>query len=243
KSTVDLQHEINVKGSIVLLNLSKGRMGAESAQAYGRLTMSYIFGLIRRRDEIAPRKRKETFMILDEFQNYIGNGETLDEVLAESRKLRLGMIFAQQVIGQKTPKETKDLIMGNTTMKIVGDLEPGSMAEICRQIPELTPKKFAALKRYTFFVHNAQRKEQGVLTLRTPSFLIDQSNTQFYMTDRQLAEVLSYLIHESKLYVPHTDMANTKPTSDGTDIPPIEPEMILGAKETVFTPKFRKSHD
>ena len=228
----------------MLLNLSKGRMGAESAQAYGRLTMSYIFGLIRRRDEIPPKWRRETFMILDEFQNYIGNGETLDEVIAESRKLKLGMIFAQQVIGQKTPKETKDLIMGNTTMKIVGDLEPGSITEICRQIPELTPKRFSSLKRYTFFVHNAQRKEQGVLTLRTPSFLIDTNNTQFYMTDKQLAEVLSYLIHDSGLYIPRTDTPGVQSEGEEGDIPPlVEPGKILGAKETLFTPKFKKPHE
>lgn len=237
-STIDLEKEIN-SGKVILFNLAKGQMGDESGPAYGKLMMAYISGLIRKRDGKQEHLRKETFFVLDEFQNYIN--PSLKTIMAESRKYGFHCIFAQQVIGQEMDKEMKDLIMGNTTIKIAGDLEPNGVAEMCKQMPGLSSKAFTKLSRFNFFLYNSQKKEQGVLTLRTPSFLVDQKNPQFYMSDEQLASLMKYFVEESGYYVPFSYNPRGEPDQD--DSSEDRTRLLIEPKETLFTPKFQKKHE
>ena len=50
KSTVNLEQALN-SGKVIIFNLVKGKMGADAAQAYGKLVMAYIMGIIRKRDD------------------------------------------------------------------------------------------------------------------------------------------------------------------------------------------------
>ena len=51
-----------------------------------------------RRQKIAKADRKDFFMYIDEFQNYITPG--IESILSEARKYRLSLTLAHQYLGQ-----------------------------------------------------------------------------------------------------------------------------------------------
>ena len=71
KSTVNLSKAMD-EGKVVIFNLSKGRMGIETSEAFGRFLLVSLQCIAQRRAEIRQfSKRKSVFVFVDEFQNYI----------------------------------------------------------------------------------------------------------------------------------------------------------------------------
>jgi type IV secretory pathway TraG/TraD family ATPase VirD4 len=72
-----------------------------------------------RRDNIPKDKRKETYLYIDEFQNYVT--DSIESILSEARKYRLSLIIAHQYLGQleqcdaltKSRLDLKKAIFGN----------------------------------------------------------------------------------------------------------------------------------
>ncbi len=213
KSTINLEKEIN-SGKVLIFNLSKGRMGKEGGQAYGKLLIALIQGIIRRRQDLQPSKRKQTFLFVDEFQNYIT--PTLEEVMAESRKYALHLILANQVVGQNMNPETKRIILGNTAIKIAGKNEPDSVEVMCKQMGKLKPSDFEKLPEYSFYLYDSSNAEKGTLVLRSPSFLVD-TDGQFYMSQNELAKLFKYFAEESGYYVPLEPLRPKAEEKEGSD--------------------------
>lgn len=196
KSTVNLEKEIN-KGSVIICNLSKARMGKDVAPAFGKLLVALIQGYVRKRQDIPKEFRKETFCIIDEFQNFVT--ESIDEIMAESRKYGLHMFLSHQVLGQNMTTQMKRIISGNTAIKMAGDNEPDSLESMAKQMGSLTAKDFDRLKPYSFYVYNKFNKKAGAIPVRVPDFLVKQQRP-FYMSKKELKEVFLYLVHESGYY-------------------------------------------
>lgn len=72
-----------------------------------------------KRQKIAKELRKDFFLYIDEFQNYVS--DSIESILSEARKYRLGLIVAHQYLGQlqksdaltKSNVNLKDAIFGN----------------------------------------------------------------------------------------------------------------------------------
>lgn len=108
--------QIMDEGKILLINLSKGLIGAENSDFLGLLLVPQILAAAMGRADVAQEKRRDFFLYVDEFQNFA----TPDfiTILAEARKYRLGLIVANQFITQ-IPEDIKNAIFGNVgTMSI-----------------------------------------------------------------------------------------------------------------------------
>jgi type IV secretory pathway TraG/TraD family ATPase VirD4 len=55
------------------------------------------------RANIAPEDRKDFFLYIDEFQNFVT--PSIESILSEARKYRLGLILAHQYIEQLKQKD------------------------------------------------------------------------------------------------------------------------------------------
>lgn len=55
------------------------------------------------RAKLPPELRKDFFLYIDEFQNYVT--PSIETILSEARKYRLGLIIAHQYIEQLTKKD------------------------------------------------------------------------------------------------------------------------------------------
>src|SRR5437588_2067081 len=95
---------------ILLVNLSKGRIGEDSAQLLGSLLVARLGLAALSRADVQEEERRDFFLYLDEFQTF--STLSLANMLSELRKYRLNLILAHQYLSQ-LDDELKDAILGN----------------------------------------------------------------------------------------------------------------------------------
>lgn len=83
---------------IVMINLSKGKIGAVNAQLLGLIIVAKINQAAMARVDTPKEDRKDFYLYVDEFQNFAT--DTFASILSEARKYRLNLIMAHQYIAQ-----------------------------------------------------------------------------------------------------------------------------------------------
>jgi DNA helicase HerA-like ATPase len=83
---------------ILIINLSKGRIGELNAELLGMILVSKIYNGAMERAKIPESERKDFYLYVDEFQNFISG--TFADILSEARKYKLSLIMAHQYIAQ-----------------------------------------------------------------------------------------------------------------------------------------------
>jgi hypothetical protein len=102
------------EGKIILVNLSKGKIGEMNSNLLGLIIVSKLQMAAMGRADVAESQRKDFFLYIDEFQNY--TTDSISTILAEARKYRLGLIMAHQYIGQLAKGQDtsiRDAVFGN----------------------------------------------------------------------------------------------------------------------------------
>ncbi len=100
---------------ILLVNLSKGKIGEENASFLGLVLVPKILVAAMSRQDIPMKDRRDFFLYVDEFQNFAT--PDFAQILSEARKYRLSLIVANQFIGQME-EEVKNAIFGNVGTKV-----------------------------------------------------------------------------------------------------------------------------
>ncbi len=83
---------------VLMVNLSKWRIGDLNAQLLGLIMVSKINMAAMSRADMPEADRKDFYLYVDEFQNFAT--DTFGEILSEARKYRLALIMAHQFIAQ-----------------------------------------------------------------------------------------------------------------------------------------------
>lgn len=109
KSGFDFR-EVMDKQKILLVNLSKGRVGELNSSLLGLIIVSKLQMAAMSRVDIPQEERKDFYLYMDEFQSF--TTDTVATILAEARKYRLCLILAHQFIGQLDEK-IKSAVFGN----------------------------------------------------------------------------------------------------------------------------------
>ena len=86
---------------ILIINLSKGKIWEMNAQLLGMIIVSKVYNAAMARASIPEKDRKDFYLYVDEFQNFVS--WTFADILSEARKYRLGLIMAHQYIAQLDP--------------------------------------------------------------------------------------------------------------------------------------------
>ena len=113
KSSIDMR-DVMDSGKILILNLSKGRIGEEASRLLGALFITKIQLAAMSRVDIPEPERKDFYLYVDEFQNFAT--DSFASILSEARKYRLNLILTHQYIQQLVSGEStkvKDAIFGN----------------------------------------------------------------------------------------------------------------------------------
>lgn len=108
-STVNFRKLMD-EGKIVLVNLSKGKLGEINARLLGMVVVGKILMAALSRVDIPEDERKDFYVYLDEFQNITTN--SIAQILSEARKYRLILTIAHQFIGQ-LKEEISKAVFGN----------------------------------------------------------------------------------------------------------------------------------
>ncbi|WP_081639434.1 type IV secretory system conjugative DNA transfer family protein [Euryhalocaulis caribicus] len=98
------------QGQVLLVNLSKGRLGSDSSRLLGGLIMTSLGLAAFSRADQAEAERRPYFIYADEFQNF--TTLAIAEMLSELRKFGVGVVLAHQYLNQLRP-EIRHAILGN----------------------------------------------------------------------------------------------------------------------------------
>lgn len=109
KSTINFRDIMDNK-KILLINLSKGKLGEINARLLGMVVVGKILMAALGRTNIPEDERVDFYLYLDEFQNVTTN--SISQILSEARKYRLCLILAHQFIGQ-LKEEISKAVFGN----------------------------------------------------------------------------------------------------------------------------------
>ena len=97
KSTIN-PREIMDEGKILIMNLSKGRIGEDSSRLLGGLVITKLQLSAMERVDTPEDQRRDFYLFIDEFQNFAT--ESFANILSEARKYHLNLIMAHQYIEQ-----------------------------------------------------------------------------------------------------------------------------------------------
>jgi len=115
KSAINFR-EIMDNQKILIVNLSKGKLGETSAYLLGMIIVSKILLAAFSRVDTQEELRKDFYLFLDEFQNFAFKG--IASILSEARKYRLSMVLAHQFIKQLI-EEISAAVFGNVGTSII----------------------------------------------------------------------------------------------------------------------------
>lgn len=201
KSTVNIPNSINTN-KVIILNLSRGGIGTEVSQAFGRLIISIVQITGLQRDEIKPENRPITHLFIDEFQNYIS--DTIKEILEELRKYKIFITLANQYVGQDLNTNEVKSILGNTKIKVIGQSSYGNSTNMAREM-QIKPEQITDLNRGEFYIQypNTKTGKQQTIKIKGSIKYLDDSfcmaNTPF--NELKISQIERFYVERVK-YTP-----------------------------------------
>ena len=148
KSTLDFR-EIMDSQKILLINLSKGKIGETNSHLLGMIIVGKLLMAALGRVDMPEDERKDFYMYIDEFQNV--TTDSIAQILSEARKYRLGLILAHQFIGQLSEDISK-AVFGNVGSIIAYRVGPEDAEFLQKQFePVFTAQDLINVDNYNYF--------------------------------------------------------------------------------------------
>jgi len=153
KSTIDIPGIMDT-GKILLVNVSKGRIGEDNSALLGAMVITKIQLAAMERVRISEEKRRDFYLYVDEFQNFAT--QSFVNILSEARKYHLNLIIAHQYIGQlitETTTEVRDAVFGNVGTLICFRVGAADAEFLEREyVPELSAQDLVNLPNFNIYL-------------------------------------------------------------------------------------------
>lgn len=139
--------EIMDNKKILLVNLSKGKLGEKNAQLLGMIFIMKFQQAAMSRANIPENERVDFTLYVDEFQNFAT--DSFESILSEARKYRLSLVVANQFMTQLTEK-IREAIIGNVGTVICGRIgSTDAELMVKRFTPTFTAEDLMKMPNYT----------------------------------------------------------------------------------------------
>ena len=153
KSTINIFDMMN-EGKIFLVNVSKGRIGEDNSALLGGMIITKIQLAAMERVRIPEDHRKDFYLYVDEFQNFVT--EAFAGILSEARKYRLNLTVAHQYTAQLISDKSsavRDAVFGNVGTMIVFRVGSDDADFLEKEFdPEFTPSDIVNLPNYKIYL-------------------------------------------------------------------------------------------
>lgn len=138
---------------ILLLKLSKGKIGDLNAYLIGMVLVGKILMAALARTDMEAKDRKDFYLYIDEFQNFLT--DSISAILSEARKYGLDLIIAHQFIGQLEGKggdnAIRDAIFGNVGSMFVNRVGVEDAEFLAKEFaPTFTEYDLVNVEAFTF---------------------------------------------------------------------------------------------
>jgi len=133
---------------ILLVNLAKGLLGEDTSRLLGALVLSAVWQAAQTRASVPEAARPDFHLILDEFPNYLSLPQSLEDVLAEARSFRLGLVLAHQHLRQ-LPPSVRQAVLANARTRVVFQCSQEDATVLGREFgPVVTATDLRSLDRH-----------------------------------------------------------------------------------------------
>lgn len=127
--------EIMDTGKILLINLSKGKIGEANSYLLGMVLVAKLQVAAFQRADTPEDERKDFYLYVDEFQNF--TTDTFKTILAEARKYRLNLSITNQYIKQ-LPEDVRDAVIGNVGTLVAFRVGAEDAEFLSKEFPNVT---------------------------------------------------------------------------------------------------------
>jgi Type IV secretion-system coupling protein DNA-binding domain len=166
RSTVDLGALID-GGGILLADLGTGRWGEGASALAGSFLVARLWQAALARQALAERDRRDFFLYIDEFQNFLGIRGPFADALAQARGLHLSLTIANQHLGQ-LPRDLQEAVRSNAQSRVVFRCGSQDAASLAHEFAPLDAGALLALPRFAAAARlGAGGQVPRVLRLRT----------------------------------------------------------------------------
>lgn len=153
KSTIDLR-EIMDNRKILLLDLSKGKVGEDNSALLGAMIITKLQLAALSRVDTPEAERKDFYLYVDEFQNFVT--DSFATILSEARKYRLNLIMGHQYIAQLAPDnntKVRDAVFGNVGTMVVFRVGAADAEFLETEFdPHFTPTDIVNIPKYNIIL-------------------------------------------------------------------------------------------
>lgn len=137
------------EGQVLIVNLSKGQLGADIANILGGLIVSALAHAAYSRHSLSEAERRPYFLYVDEFHAF--TTDALADMLSELRKYALSLTLANQYFGQ-IDDGVLDAILGNVGTLIAFRTSPKDAPMLARNFGGVEPRDLVAMPNYRTLV-------------------------------------------------------------------------------------------
>jgi len=149
KSKLDMR-DIMDNQKILILNLSKGRIGEDNSALLGAMMITKIQLAAMSRVDIPEEKRKDFYLYVDEFQNF--STESFANILSEARKYRLNLTIAHQYIEQ-LDERVQAAVFGNVGTLVCFRVGAADAEVLVKEFtPRFTEEDLVNLPKYHVYL-------------------------------------------------------------------------------------------
>lgn len=140
RSTVNFRQAMD-QSKVVLVNLSKGKLGELNSRLLGMVLVSKITWAALSRAQIPPEQRNEFYLYCDEFQSF--TTDSFSTILSEARKYGLCLTLAHQHLSQlritdnytqMSRDSLRDAVLGNVGNVILFRVGARDASELSKEI-------------------------------------------------------------------------------------------------------------
>jgi len=164
RTSFELKKLINQK-KIILFKLSLWESGSESVQSYGRFIVGWLRIIAFQRSSIPSQFRVPTYLIIDEFQNFIS--EDIEKALTQLRKYGLHLILSNQYVGQAVSSSLQKALFASW-VKVVGKNDRKSLNVISNEL-DIPVSSLKNLRIWEFYIQSGIRR---AIKVKTPKLLL-----------------------------------------------------------------------
>ena len=137
-------------GKVLLVNLSKGQLGEDSALILGSLLVSTIGLAAFSRADRLPEQRRPFFLYVDEFQNF--TTLMFANMMSELRKYGVGLTIANQYFHQLEP-DIRHAVLGNAGTLISFRVGPEDASILAKEFqPKFDTADLLNLPNHSIYV-------------------------------------------------------------------------------------------
>ncbi len=152
-STINIFDIMNTS-KIFLVNVSKGRIGEDNSGLLGGMIITKIQLAAMERVRIPEEHRKDFYLYVDEFQNFVT--DAFAGILSEARKYRLNLTVAHQYTAQLVMDKSsavRDAVFGNVGTMIIFRVGSDDADFLEKEFePEFTPQDIVNLPNYKVYL-------------------------------------------------------------------------------------------